>query len=288
MKNLNNISPIELQNLLEDYANGRLSMMDRHQLEKQALDDDFLFEALEGYILAHKNAKKGQTPKVIIFSRFYRKMAVAASIFIGLAAAVYLYQLPSTDKNTLATTPVQKIPQTPDTETALTTITTTTEPLESNSPEISTTKKVKKRRTPPRIKTSDVEQKVETSIALTAPKSPAIAVANFSQVFVAGQYLSGLSKLKLKANSIPEMGHKKFAKTYKKSQLAKILGEIEYPGPVVIEFSNIPEDSFKLLSVYPEQLLYAEPAIRELIMQGAPWQSADPVSEIGFYLLFNE
>ena len=288
MKDLNNISPVELQKLLEDYAKGRLSIMDRHQLEKQALDDDFLFEAIEGYILAHKNAEKGQKSKVIIFSSFYRKMAVAASIFIGLAAAVYLYQNPSSNTNQIAQAPIQKIPTAPKSEIVSATTSTTAIPEESTRPQITTSKKVKKRRTASKTILSDAGHETEASIALAAPKSPALAVANFSQVFVAGQYLSGLSKLKLKANSIPEMGHKKFAKTYKKSQLAKILDEIEYPGPVVIEFSNMPEDSFKLLSVYPEQLLYAEPAIRELIMEGAPWQSADPVSEVGFYLLFND
>ena len=73
-------------NLLDQYRNGSISEKDRFALEKQALDDPFLFDALEGFTL-YENATetpKEERKKTSIFSFSY--MAAAASvIFLGIA-----------------------------------------------------------------------------------------------------------------------------------------------------------------------------------------------------------
>lgn len=71
--------------LIDKYRNGTISDRDRFQLEKQALDDPFLFDALEGYALHDepqqdtKDDKK--TTKIFTLSR----IAVAASIVFLVA-----------------------------------------------------------------------------------------------------------------------------------------------------------------------------------------------------------
>ena len=79
---------------LEKYNNGTQSDTERYELEKSALDDEFLFEALDGYsnyASAERDdrsmpgaAKSGAT----IFSM--RNIAVAASLVLLVGIVVYL------------------------------------------------------------------------------------------------------------------------------------------------------------------------------------------------------
>jgi len=81
------------QVLLKKYIEKNISELERHELEKLALDDDFLFEAMEGYAHFH-NAKevkpiidvKRSTGKIFTLNKI---LAVAASLIL-LFGAIFL------------------------------------------------------------------------------------------------------------------------------------------------------------------------------------------------------
>jgi len=79
---------------LDKYKNGTQSDTERYQLEKSALDDVFLFEALEGYSNnAFANEDKSSIPgaaksKATIFSM--RNLAVAASLVLLVGIVGYM------------------------------------------------------------------------------------------------------------------------------------------------------------------------------------------------------
>lgn len=73
--------------LLSKYIDGTITATERHELEKMALDDPFLFDALEGYSL---KANKDKTP---VISLDQKSAAVSSHIkpyykWIGLAASL--------------------------------------------------------------------------------------------------------------------------------------------------------------------------------------------------------
>lgn len=77
--------------LLQQYINGSISEGDRHLLEREALDDHFLFEALEGYSSADVpseisiyGSQVKERPQIFIY------VSMAAS-FLLLAAAAFLF-----------------------------------------------------------------------------------------------------------------------------------------------------------------------------------------------------
>ncbi|MDF1696804.1 MAG: hypothetical protein P1U56_13265 [Saprospiraceae bacterium] len=68
--------------LIEQYKQGSISDQDRFLLEKQALDDPFLFDALEGYSLYQsEEVEQKKTTKLLTLPR----IAIAASIVLLIA-----------------------------------------------------------------------------------------------------------------------------------------------------------------------------------------------------------
>ncbi len=91
--------------LIDKYRDGTISDKERYQLEKQALDDPFLFDALEGYSLfdnVDEESEKIKTPtKIFTLPR----IAVAASIVFLVAVMFNLNSnksTPSESDNTIA------------------------------------------------------------------------------------------------------------------------------------------------------------------------------------------
>jgi hypothetical protein len=80
--------------LLDKYRNGTITEQDRFQLEKQALDDPFLFDALEGFSLIKEESKENRkASKLFTIPR----MAIAASLVLLLA---FIFNLESNLNNT--------------------------------------------------------------------------------------------------------------------------------------------------------------------------------------------
>lgn len=76
------------QDLLAQYKRGDISQEDRYTLEKEALDDPFLFDALEGYALHGENTVvKNSTKSRTIY---LRRIASVAAVVTAILAAVYL------------------------------------------------------------------------------------------------------------------------------------------------------------------------------------------------------
>lgn len=67
--------------LIEKFRDGSISEKERYLLEKQALDDPFLFDALEGFSLYQESEKKESSNKIFTLPR----LAIAASLFIMVA-----------------------------------------------------------------------------------------------------------------------------------------------------------------------------------------------------------
>jgi len=68
--------------LLEKYRNGTISDEDRFRLEKQALDDPFLFDALEGFSL-YQEAPESKRKTTGIFT--FARIGIAASLVLLVA-----------------------------------------------------------------------------------------------------------------------------------------------------------------------------------------------------------
>src|SRR6185503_14182682 len=92
---------------IERYHKGQLSAKERHDLEKAALDDPFLADALEGYGLAGINAttdiadlknrlaerlEKDQE-KVVPITKRYSFLRVAVALVLLAGTAILLYQM---------------------------------------------------------------------------------------------------------------------------------------------------------------------------------------------------
>lgn len=93
---LNLHSTDRIKSLLKAYLDKSISNSDRFELEKLALDDDFLFEALEGFeeskvnTLPKFNYNKIKTPKIKVISA--RKwMSIAASLLLFCGVVYYYY-----------------------------------------------------------------------------------------------------------------------------------------------------------------------------------------------------
>ena len=109
---------------LQAYANGLLLPLQMHALEKEALNNIFLAEALEGYMLLHAKTtnasepikKTGPVETLKINSAFkfnFKTIAAAASIFLVLAVGGYLLiakkqNMPEMVKNIEPTLPTIK------------------------------------------------------------------------------------------------------------------------------------------------------------------------------------
>lgn len=77
--------------LIDKYRNGTISENERFQLEKQALDDPFLFDALEGFALYESESdsvKKIEKKKTTIFT--LPRIAAAASLVFLVAVMINL------------------------------------------------------------------------------------------------------------------------------------------------------------------------------------------------------
>lgn len=94
---------------IERYHSGQMSAQERHALEKAALDDPFLADALEGYAftstpqqdlakIAARLSEKKDGKRVVPFFKTYRWLS-AAAVFIILAGAGWLVYTNSSNEN---------------------------------------------------------------------------------------------------------------------------------------------------------------------------------------------
>ena len=131
---------------IERYHKGQMSAAERHALEKAALDDPFLADALEGYAFTSTPAEDLKAIKnrleerlnrrktVPLASKKYRWLQVAALFLVlagsgwfayhsGLFSKKEIATVPTAQKRTVETNPVPSLPDTPalvQTETAST------------------------------------------------------------------------------------------------------------------------------------------------------------------------
>ncbi|HEY1202008.1 MAG TPA: carboxypeptidase-like regulatory domain-containing protein, partial [Niastella sp.] len=111
---------------IQRYVQGKLSAAEMHAMEKAALDDPFLADAIEGYQLAFDeeqenvvtgqlqqlqqqfNARTNRTARVVAFKPFRYWQAAAAAAVVFIITGVWLFSLnknaPSTDVVALAKT----------------------------------------------------------------------------------------------------------------------------------------------------------------------------------------
>ena len=59
---------ININQLLDKYTNGEITSAERHLLEKEALDDQFLFDAIEGFSKALEEKTKRSSTRYPIGS----------------------------------------------------------------------------------------------------------------------------------------------------------------------------------------------------------------------------
>jgi hypothetical protein len=81
---------------LQAYANGSLSHAEMHAIEKAALNDPFLADAMDGYVMQEED-KKGKIltqplPKAVVAPKnfHWKTLAAAAGIFLVLGAAAFM------------------------------------------------------------------------------------------------------------------------------------------------------------------------------------------------------
>jgi hypothetical protein len=121
---------------IQKYLKGELSARDMYEMEKAALDDPFLADALEGFeqrpavaadlqelharLTARVNEK--DKPRILIFRTPWLRLAAAAVLLLGLGGAAYmggtvysLLQGSSHPAESLAKTPVPSTPSVADT-----------------------------------------------------------------------------------------------------------------------------------------------------------------------------
>lgn len=98
---------------IERYHSGKMSMQERHALEKAALDDPFLADALDGYEFSSaptedlvkiqtKLAEKLNRKKVIPLFQKYKWISVAAMVVIIAAAGWLVYSISGNTTDSLA------------------------------------------------------------------------------------------------------------------------------------------------------------------------------------------
>lgn len=86
---------------IERYYNGEMQAAERHALEKAALDDPFLTDALEGYAftstplndinaIKEKLGEKGRSKKIVPFARKYKWLQIAALFIVLIGAGWFL------------------------------------------------------------------------------------------------------------------------------------------------------------------------------------------------------
>lgn len=100
------------QNLLSQYIDGSISKEGRFELEKYALDDPFLFEALEGYnleagdkkrVLEKLKEKTTSSPKNKSTRRIpLMNYGIAASLILILGVGLWFFNLPNTANEQIA------------------------------------------------------------------------------------------------------------------------------------------------------------------------------------------
>lgn len=118
-------------NILGDYGKDRLSFSERFELEKAALDDDFLFEALEGYAYGQQadlnktqnrlSALIKNTSEDAIIRKLvpYRWVAGVAASVLLLSALIYVFQssnsgISDMDKKTIVANEVNPVTEIQD------------------------------------------------------------------------------------------------------------------------------------------------------------------------------
>jgi TonB family protein len=108
---------------IERYHSGQMSVQERHALEKAALDDPFLADALEGYAYTHspqadlakiksRLEEKLHRRKVVPFSKQYRWLSAAAILLIVAGAGWFAHNNSSTEQNSIVRRPQQSTQET--------------------------------------------------------------------------------------------------------------------------------------------------------------------------------
>ncbi|MEM9547272.1 MAG: hypothetical protein AAGA77_14930 [Bacteroidota bacterium] len=85
--------------LLDKLRNGSITDGERYKLEKQALDDPFLFDALEGFTLYEKNEEDVESRRPFASIVSLPRIAVAASLVILVAVVFNLKTYTSTPED---------------------------------------------------------------------------------------------------------------------------------------------------------------------------------------------
>lgn len=167
----------------ERYYNGTMPAAEKHALEKAALDDPFLADALEGYALTStpvadtaaikkRLEEKHKRKPIPLFSKNYKWLQIAALFLLLAGSGWFLYKADFFNKKEMAVaTPAkQEPPQTfSKAESKDTPNQAGAAPLQQSSPaadqtqkSVAGTKKARTENPQSRLKTNEDEQRIET------------------------------------------------------------------------------------------------------------------------------
>ncbi len=169
---------------IERYHNGSMAAAERHALEKAALDDPFLADALEGYALTStpvgdidaikkRLEEKHEIKTIPLFSKHYKWLQIAVLFLLLAGSGWFLYKAGSFNKKEIAVAaPAKQEPpqafsraESKDTSNPVNAV-----PLPESQPLADQTqksvegiKKVKTENQQVRVKANEEEQKIETA-----------------------------------------------------------------------------------------------------------------------------
>jgi hypothetical protein len=253
---------------IQQYLEGKLSPTQMHAIEKAALDDEFLADAIEGYA-ENKNTnwqtylqqakdnfttKKEEKTKVVALSstkKIWFRAAAAIFVVAGLAVAYNLLNKPNTvdEPNQIAkVNPLPKVDtinntnavvsnttaeveqqKTTDKNPATTITTVSTDARESLKKDIATSDDVAGK-----LADSKNEQQAETVVTAAAPASPAVTPSAKEVVVVApNKQASGRDNLEGLARAEAKAKSAAPAKTY------QFISQVVAPDNTPLPFANI-------------------------------------------------
>jgi TonB family protein len=173
---------------IEQYLAGKLSAQQMHAMEKAALDDSFLAEAMEGYeavkdkewnnqlaTLREQISSKGTIAKVIPLHKSKNNWWKAAAAVFIVAAGTTLTLIFNKDKKDQGSRAeiAQVTPNILDTATQLETVTTTTSVTQSLNPNATASSEYKKTIPGTIAQVNEVNSKAESNITLD-PNAPVL------------------------------------------------------------------------------------------------------------------
>ncbi|HYK56385.1 MAG TPA: hypothetical protein VEV15_07875, partial [Flavisolibacter sp.] len=106
---------------IERYHNGAMPAAERHALEKAALDDPFLADALEGYALTStpvgdidaikkRLEEKHKRKPIPLFSKNYKWLQIAALFLLLAGSGWFLYKADFFNKKEISVAPAKQEP----------------------------------------------------------------------------------------------------------------------------------------------------------------------------------